>query len=239
MGPEISLKRLHAFLAVQTVVIVLGSINRLGTLTLGHVSSNEFLRWVDLVNMLPLPLLSLAGFFLLKRELETRYGQGRGAEARWEPALQLVFLLGAYLLGVSYGIHEVTNYFHTRFCAGDRSSLCRIVVFHDDEFSHWLFFAGFVMTNAALMFLQVVFPYGGEIRRGDRALIVFNALFIAAGIFANLAFEEIGLDLFVVALLAVVALYLMRRKGPQPLVVYYSVAYALGLVLTGGKLLLT
>lgn len=94
MRPEISLKRLQAFLTVQTVVVILGSINRLGTLTLGYVSSNGFLRWVDVVNMLPLPLLSLAGFFLLKRELETRYGEGRDAEVRWEPALQLTFLLG-------------------------------------------------------------------------------------------------------------------------------------------------
>lgn len=34
-------------------------------------------------------------------------------------------------------------------------------------------------------------------------------------------------------------LYLLRRKGPQPLVLYYSAAYALGLLMTGGKLLLT
>lgn len=56
-----------------------------------------------------------------------------------------------------------------------------------------------------------------------------------AGIFANLAFEEIGLDLYVVVLPAGVAIYVLRRRGPQPLVTYHSVAYVLGLVLTRGE----
>lgn len=220
---------------MQSLVIVLGSVNRLGSFTLGYVSSNRFLRWVDLVNLLPLPILSLVAFYFLKRELETGYGAGRGPEARWEPALQVTFVLGVYLLGAGYGIHEVGNYLHTRFCPDEGSALCRLIAFHDDEFSHWLFFAGFVMVNAALMLLQAVFPYDGPVGSKDRALIVFNGLFIAAGIFANLAFEEIGLDLYIVALLAGVAIYLLRRRGPQPLVLYYSVAYVLGLVLTAGK----
>ncbi len=231
-SPDKSLSRLHLFLTIQTLVIILGSINRLGSLTVAYVSGKEFLRWVDLVNMLPLPVLSLVGFFLLKRELENGYGEGRGPEARGEWPLQLAFLLGVYLLGVGYGIHEVTNYLHTRFCVDGAGTFCRLVVFHDDEFSHWLFFAGFVMVNAALMFLQVVFPYPGVVGARDRILLIFNALFVGAGIFANLAFEVIGLDLYVVALLAAVALYLRFRKGPQPLLVYYSFAYVLGLVTT-------
>ncbi|HEU4868605.1 MAG TPA: hypothetical protein VFV09_12875 [Actinomycetota bacterium] len=236
---EMTLRRLHALLAVQSLVIVLGSVNRLGSLTLGYASSNQFLRWVDLVNLLPLPILSLVGFYLLKRELETGYGAGRGVEARWEPSLQLTFVLGVYLLGAGYGIHEVANYFHTRFCLEEGSALCRLIVFHDDEFSHWLFFAGFVMVNASVMLLQIVFPYDGQLRPRDRALIVFNSLFVAAGIFANLAFEEIGLDLYVVVLLAGVAIYLLRRRGLQPLLLYYSVAYVLGLLLTAGKIALS
>ena len=50
------------------------------------------------------------------------------------------------------------------------------------------------------------------------------------GIFANLAFEVIGLDLYVVALLALIAAVLLWRRGPQPLLLYYATAYWLGLV---------
>lgn len=226
----IGLTRLHALLFVQTIVIVLGSINRLGSFTLGYVAPNEFLRWVDIHNMLTLPLISLSAFYLLKKTLEYDSPQREG---RWHLILNLIFILGLYLLGASYGNHEVTNYLSFRFCREDPATdLCRIVIFNDDEFSHWVFFTGFVMVNAALMFLQVLFLHNSPISNLDKALLVFNALFIALGIFANLAFEVIGLDLYVVALLAVVAIGLLWRRGAQPLLIYYSLAYVLGLVAT-------
>jgi hypothetical protein len=53
-----------------------------------------------------------------------------------------------------------------------------------------------------------------------------------AGIFANLAFEVIGLDLYVVAFLGAFSLGLLWRRGQQPLFVYYAVAYGLGLAAT-------
>ena len=37
------------------VVVVLVSLYRLSALTLSYVAPNQFLRWVDLINMLPLP----------------------------------------------------------------------------------------------------------------------------------------------------------------------------------------
>ena len=222
------MKRIHLLLAVQSVVAILVSINRLGTWTLGYVLPNEFLRWVDFNNMLVLPLISLVAFYLLKKTIEY---DSPAREGRAHVALNLIFIAGLYFLGASYGDHEVTNYLHTRFCLEDSTSdLCRIVIFNDDEFSHWVFFTGFVMVNAALLFLQMVFPYRGEVTSGDISLLVGNAVFLAAGIFANLGFEEIGLDLYVVALLAILSVYLLWRRGRQPLFIYYTAAYWLGLI---------
>ena len=142
-----------------------------------------------------------------------------------------MFIVGLYFLGASYGDHEVTNYLHVRFCLDDPASdLCRIVIFNDDEFSHWVFFAGFVMVNASLLLLQDVFPHRNPLTGTDMGLLIFNALFLGAGIFANLGFEEIGLDLYVVALLAILSTYLLGRRGRQPLFVYYTAAYWLGLI---------
>jgi hypothetical protein len=221
----------HALLAAQSLVVMLLSINRLSSLTAGYVLPNQFLRWVDLNNMLLLPLASLVAIYALKQHLEY------DSAARWGLAHRLlgfVFVVGVYLLGAGYGDHEVTNYLHARYCAdGDASDLCRIIIFNDDEFSHWVFFAGFVLMNAALMLLQVVFPYEGRPATRDIALLALNGLFIGAGVFANLAFEEIGLDLYVVALLAALSLALLWRRGAQPLLVYYATAYTLGLAATG------
>jgi hypothetical protein len=228
---EKTLGRIHVLLAVQSIVVILVSINRLSTLTLGYVAPNEFLRWVDLNNMLVLPLASLVAFYLLKKQMES--SGGPALNGRWHVILNLAFIVGVYLLGASYGDHEVTNYLHARFCPNDEANaLCHIVIFNDDEFSHWVFFTGFVLVNAALMFLQVVFPHPGRTATSDKVLLILNGLFIGAGIFANLAFEVIGLDLYVVALLAVIAILLLWRRGPQPLLIYYTTAYVLGLAAT-------
>lgn len=231
-----SLVRLHWLLSVQTLVIMLGSLNRLGSWTLGYVAQNEFLRWVDLHNMLTLPLISVTAFYLLKKELERGGGEGNGRHPQpdWRPLLlNLAFILGLYLFAASYGSHETTNYLHTRFCPdGAVSDLCRIVIFNDDEFSHWLFFAGFALLNGALMLLQVLYPWLGQLSGRDTAVLTFNALFVALGIFANLGFEPIGLDLIIVLGLALLAAGLLWRYGRQPLLLYYAVAYGVGLVST-------
>ena len=222
------MKRIHILLGVQSLVAILVAINRLGTWTLGYVLPNEFLRWVDFNNMLILPLISIVASYLLKKTLEYDAAQREGkAHIAWN----LVFIIGLYLLAASYGDHEVTNYLHGRFCATDTTSdLCRIVIFNDDEFSHWIFFTGFIMINVAILFLQNIFPYRAKITNADFALLGLNAVFLGAGILANLGFEEIGLDLYVVALLALISTYLLWQRGRQPMFIYYTIAYWLGLI---------
>jgi hypothetical protein len=222
------MRRIHALLGMQSLVAILVSINRLGTWTLGYVLPNEFLRWVDLNNMLVLPLISVVASYLLKKTIEYDSPQ---RESKSHIAWNLVFIIGLYLLAASYGDHEVTNYLHQRFCATDSTSdLCRIVIFNDDEFSHWIFFTGFVMINAAILFMQNLFPYREKITNTDFTLLALNALFLGAGVLANLGFEEIGLDLYVVALLALISAYLLWRRGRQPMFIYYTIAYWLGLI---------
>jgi hypothetical protein len=183
---------------------------------------------VDFNNMLVLSLISLVALYLLKKTIEY---DSPAREGRAHTAWNLVFIIGLYLTAASYGDHEVTNYLHQRFCTADATSdLCRIIIFNDDEFSHWVFFTGFVMVNAAILSLQNIFPYRGNLTTADLALLALNALFLAAAVLANLGFEEIGLDLYVVALLAFISTYLLWRGGRQPMFLYYTIAYWLGLV---------
>jgi type IV secretory pathway TrbD component len=81
-----------------------------------------------------------------------------------------------------------------------------------------------------MLLTQVAFPRQEKLSGPDKALIIFNGLFIGLGIFANLAFEVIGLDLYVVALLALIAVALLIRRGAQPMFVYYTTAYGFGLL---------
>src|SRR5262245_6772189 len=110
---EKGLKTTHLLLSVQSLLLLLVLINRLSNLTVGYVSPNQFLRWVDLHNMLTLPLISLVAFAVLMRYLEYD-SPARSSLAHH--ALWITFAVGIYLLGAGYGDHEVTNYLHARFC---------------------------------------------------------------------------------------------------------------------------
>ena len=222
------MRRIHSLLAVQSFVAILVSFNRLGTWTLGYVLPNQFLRWVDFNNMLVLPLISLVAFYLLKKTMEY---DSPAREGRSHLVINLVFIIGVYLLAASYGDHEVTNYLHVRFCLNDSASdLCRIIIFNDDEFGHWVFFTGFVMMNAALLFLQNLFPHKEQLTGKDVGLLIVNSIFLGAGVLANLGFEEIGLDLYIVALLAILSTYFLWKRGKQPLFIYYTSAYWFGFI---------
>jgi hypothetical protein len=221
------MKRIHILLSVQSLLAILVSFNRLGTWTIGFVLPNQFLRWVEINNIL-VSLISIIALYLLKKTIEY---DSPAREGRAPLAWNLVFIIGVYLTAMSYGDHEVTNYLHARFCLNDPTSdLCRIVIFNDDQFSHWVFFTGFIMVNVAILFLQNVFPYQGNLRTADIILLLLNSLFLGAGILANLGFEEIGLDLYVVAIVAIVSTYLLWKRGRQPMFIYYTAAYWLGLV---------
>lgn len=220
------MKRIHILLGIQSLLAIFVSFNRLTNWFTGYVLPNEFLRWVDLNNIL-IALFSLMTGYVLKKTIEYNSPLREG---RAHTAWNLVFMVGVYLTAVSYGIHEVTNYLHFRFCTDDPfSDLCRIIIFNDDEFSHWLFFTGFIMVNAAILFLQNIFPHQEEVKRGDIVLLLLNSLFLGLGVMANLGFEEIGLDLYIVALLAIIATFLLQKRGKQPMFIYYTSAYWLGL----------
>ncbi|BCB74647.1 hypothetical protein GCM10022251_74940 [Phytohabitans flavus] len=218
---------MHVLLSAQSVIIILVSVNRLSDATTGFVASNEFLRWVDLNNLI-LGGASLLVLYLLMRQLEYDSPRRDGTGHRW---LGFVFQLGAYLYSASYGLHEVTNYLNNRFCAaGDTGRQCEIIAFNDDEFSHYLFFVGFMVINVVVILTQIVFLDDRRPSGVDNALLVLNALFIAAGIVANLGFEKIGLDLWVVAAVAAFTVVLLVRRPSQPILRYYGIAYVLGFV---------
>jgi hypothetical protein len=219
-----SLRRLHILLAVQSLLLVLASVNRLWDATDVPVLPHEALRLVDVLNLLVLAPASLLAFHLLLDHLLT------AASARARRMLRLAFLAAAYLFAASYGMHEATDYLHARFCPGD-ATLCSIVGYQDDELSHFLFFAGFAGIAATLLVAQAVIPTIAATAR-DRTLVLANATLVAAAIVANLGFEKIGLDLFVVAAVAVLAVVLWLRRGPRPLILYYASAYTVGLLVT-------
>lgn len=218
-------RRLHLLLAIQSLLWVLASINRLWDETDAVILPHGALRVVDFLNLLVIvPAIALVFYLLLEHVLPD-------VPASTRRTLRLAFLVGLYLFSISYGMHEPANYLNTRFCAeGEGGRLCEIVVYHDDELSHLLYFAGLIGINVALLLAQArATTLGAALSPRDRALVVANASIPAVAIIANLGLEEVGLDLVAVAVVAALALYLLRRYGPRALILYFAWAYGFGL----------
>lgn len=222
--PTTDRRTLHLLLAATSLQVVLLSVNRLGTLTLGFVAPNEFLRWTDLNNM-ALGFLAVLVTFLLVRQIRQASTTPVSRAHRW---LDVAFVVGAYLYASGYGNHEVTNYLNGRFCVREASDLCRIVAFNDAEFSHFLFFAGFTTLTVVVALTNFHSPDHRRLTVADNVSAVVNGLFVSAGIVANLAFESIGLDLYVVGAVVVFVLFLLLLRPCQLVVRYYAVAYTAG-----------
>jgi hypothetical protein len=212
-------RRLHALLSAQSVLLVLASINRLWSATDVPVLPHGSLRIVELLNLFVLPPLSVFVFWVMLEDF------------RPSRRLRFWFLAAVYLFALSYGMHEPTNYLHTRFCSGTGGSLCSIIAYQDDQLSHFVFFVGFAGIDAVLLFAQAGFG-GARVVGRDHVWVGVNAALVAAAIVANLGFEEIGLDLVCVAAVAALSLWLWRRVGALPLVVYFGSSYVVGLVAT-------
>lgn len=231
--PHASHGRLHLLLSLISLVVVLVSVNRKSGSTLAFVADNEFLRWAEVDNMV-LGLCTVVLYHLVTAHLRSEGQRNEGQPSRpvATAVLGVLLVVGAYTYALSFGDHEVTNYLNGRFCSGSSSTLCGIVAFNDDVFSDILFLAGFTVLNVVTMLTQSLFPSPRPMRPLDNLLIGLNALFIAAGITANLAFEKAVFDPFVVGATAVLALVLLKRSPRQPILRYYAVAYTLGILAT-------
>lgn len=229
------MKRVHLILTGLSLTILLLSLNRLTPWTSGYLQPFEFLRLLDFNAMIPIPLLSVLLYYLLRREVMY---DSPFKKTQMFVMLSLLFVTGVYLFGAGSGDHEVTNYLNARFCErGTTSSLlCDIIIYNDDIFSHYVYYAGFILLNLSLIGLEYFLPRKEKVKKKDLILISLNSLFIALGIFANLAFEPAGIDLIFFGSLMILTIYLLffgKHKYYQlPVIFYFGVSYTAGVIST-------
>lgn len=226
------MKKTHWLLTGLSITILLLSINRLTSFTLSYLQPYDFLRWLDFNAMIPIPLLSILLYYFLLRDTVRDYAFKKTALYSF---LFVMFITGVYLFGASSGDHEVTNYLNARFCDAGvvKSTLCNIISYNDDEFSHIIYYLGFVFMNLVLLFMEYNVPRQKGMAKKDYIFVSANALFIGLGVFANLAFEEIGIDLYVFGFLMLVSLWILFAKkivSKLPITYYFAFSYTVGVV---------
>ena len=184
--------------------------------------------------MIPIPLSSVILYFLLKNEI---IKDSPFRKTAIYLILNLLLISGIYFFAAGSGTHEFANYLHFKFCRSDPStSLCNIIIYNDDRFSHYVYYIGFILMNIALMFMEFFSPRKEKISRKDLIFVTLNSLVIAFGIFANLAFEEALLDLFFFGSVMILSLYLLLKDKKMslkmPILYYFASSYTIGIVST-------
>ncbi len=229
------MKRVHLILTGLTLTIIALSINRLTPITQSFLQPFEYLRIMDFIAMIPIPLISVLLYYLLKREIVY---ESPFTKTTLFLVLNLLLISGVYFFAAGSGDHEVTNYLHFKFCDEKvaNTKLCQIIIYNDDQFSHIIYYIGFILLNLALIGMEFNLPRREEISKRDLVLISINSLFIALGIFANLAFEEARLDLIFFGSMMLLTLYLLffgkKKYTTLPVIFYFAVSYTVGVVST-------
>ncbi len=232
------MRRLHILLTSILLILVLLSVNRLTGFTLVYLPPNEFLRLVDFIALIPITLITIVLYFLLKRDIE----ESGSAKSTTTPQqllwLNIVFIFGVGVYAMSSGDHETANYLNIRFCSDDQPStqLCEIIGYHDDIFSHLLYYAGNMLLTFTILLSETMYPRLRKASRNDMILLSINASLIAAGIFINIAREPTAIDLVAFSTLALLACGLLWRGSKRigvkrlPVTFYMALAYGLGTV---------
>jgi hypothetical protein len=125
----------------------------------------------------------------------------------------LLFLLGIYLIGMNFGMHEPTNFLVARYKGQIPESLHRSLVFFDDELGHYVFFAGFAFIALAGILVDLASPLEEPLSRFATALLTGAGLAVAAAVYVNMVREETRADIAVLASVSLIGLALHWRHG--------------------------
>lgn len=171
-------------------------------------SCGDVLRWREALSMLLLAPLLVVLLWRLYRLASA------GRHNRWG----VVFLAGAYFLGVGMGMHDVCDLLGRAYPSAPEP-LRRSLDFFDTDLGHWVFFAGFVLTSTAAAAAQLERPLQqpmGWVLTAVFGLLSVPLLFV---MLTNLMFEKTGPDLVVIAATAllIAALHGKRRVGMRRL----------------------
>jgi len=187
-------------------------------------SCGDVLRWREALSMLLFAPLLVVLLWRLYRVASAEQHN------RWA----VVFLTGAYFLGVGMGMHDVCDLLGRMYPTAPEP-LRASLDFFDTCLGHWVFFAGFVCTSVAAAAAQLQQPLQramSGVRTAAFGLLSVPLLFV---MLTNLMFEKTAPDLTVIAATAllIAALHVRRRVGIRRLPLLCVLYPCYGLAVAG------
>lgn len=226
------MKRLHVLFSLNSLAVVLISIERFSFTTHVLLQPYQFLRLHEAIQITVLILATaIIPFFLLKEVTSDFSLLIKGRKSNM--FLGVAFIIGIYLYASGNAFHELASFLFNQYCnvSAVSGQLCGSLFFNDYYTGNVLYFVGAFLFTIALILLEVSQPRIVMTKR-DVWLLVPNCLIYALAIVAYAGFDRVlvGLVYSVVTTLVVLGILFINRKEVHrlPVTDYTALTYIVG-----------
>ncbi len=185
------MKRLHLLLSLNSLAVVLVSLERFSFTTRVLLQPYQFLRLHEALQIGVLILATVLIPFFLFREVTGNFSL-LAKDKRRGMVLGSVFLAGIYFYASGNAFHELASFLFNQYCdvTSVSGQLCASLFFNDYYTGNVLYFIGAFLFTLALILLEVVQPRLLMTKR-DLWLLVPNSLIYALAIVAYAGFDRV------------------------------------------------
>ena len=207
-------------------VIVLSTLSRKLGLGFLKMKALDALRVCDLLTLFVFtPFIVILGWTLFKT-----------TQIRRSVMLESAVILGIFLFGMGFGMHEPANVLRAGSAHAERA-LRESLLFFDDYLGHWIFFAGFMLLTVSLSVAETRDPQDRPIPKWGLAITIMLGLAVAVSIYGNMIHEKTGVDIAVLAvcLIAMFIFHMINGKAPLlriPITLQLYIAFGPGVLAT-------
>ncbi|GAC1471361.1 MAG: hypothetical protein PVSMB5_19920 [Ktedonobacteraceae bacterium] len=226
------MKRLHILFSLNSLAVVLISVERFSFTTRVLLQPYQFLRLHEAIQITVLLLATTPIPFFLFKEITGNFSLLNKSEKR-NTFLGAVFIAGIYFYASGNALHELASFLLNQYCDVSKVSgqLCESLFFNDYYTGNVLYFVGAFLFTLALVLLETALPRF-TMMRSDIRLLIPNCLIYAAAIVAYAGFDRVlvGLIYSLLTMLIVVSILLGHRRELRslPFTVYTALTYVIG-----------
>jgi len=216
------------YLSALAALVAVAAFNRLSQAAWLNKPVLDVLRPCDLIVVF---LLAPVAIFLLWGLFKVLRGD------TFLPAT-LLFLLGAFLTGVAFGMHEPMNVLSSVHRASIPPQLLNSIIFLDDGLGHYVFFAGFMSLSLAGIWAELRDAQSTEpFSRNVLVCAAVTGIVTAAVIYANMVHEKALIDIAILAITVAISAVLQLVYGSPsfrklPLLIALCLGYGGGVLAT-------
>lgn len=228
------MSKINLLLTLLSLDAVLVIVERVSPTTRIILQPYSFLRVHEVFQMTVVIMISVIISFLLLKVISNNF---ENLKTTVGTVLGIVFILGLYFTATGNGLHEVASFLYNTFCdiRTVGTGFCGASFFNDYYFGNIVYFAGLLLSNLALILLELRSP----LKKTDTkqtTITVANGVVYALTLFAYAAFDRVLVGFWFVAVMSVIVGFVVisnkKKLNLIPFTLYSLTAYLLATIFT-------